>query len=82
KELNALMEERDRLSASIEPDIYKTYMTLLDSGNGLAVTTAKDEICQGCNMNMPPQLFVEIRNNEEIIQCPQCYRILYYPEET
>ena len=82
KELNVLMEERDRLSASIEPDIYKTYMKLLDSGNGIAVTNAKDEICLGCNMNMPPQLFVEIRKNEEIIQCPQCYRILYYPEET
>jgi predicted nucleic acid-binding Zn-ribbon protein len=31
-------------------------------------------------MNIPPQLYVEIRKNEEIIQCPQCLRILFYLE--
>ncbi|MBI5640464.1 MAG: hypothetical protein HZA17_08570 [Nitrospirae bacterium] len=81
KELSVLKEERVSLASLITPDIYRTYMTLLGSGNGVAVTKAKGEICLGCNMNMPPQLFVEVRKNEEIIQCPQCQRILYYEEE-
>lgn len=76
-ELTLLKEDRDRLVGLIELDVYNTYMMLFNSGNGVAVIRAEDEVCLGCNMNMPPQLFVEIRKNEEIIQCPQCHRILY-----
>jgi predicted nucleic acid-binding Zn-ribbon protein len=82
KELDVLKEERAGIVSGIDPEIYNTYMTLLcDSGDGVAVTTASNELCSGCNMNIPPQLYVEIRKNEEIIQCPQCRRILYASEE-
>jgi predicted nucleic acid-binding Zn-ribbon protein len=81
KELSQLLEERARIVSSLDPDMYATYLALLKAGNGLAVTRAKDELCQGCDMNIPPQLFVEIKKNEEIIQCPQCRRILYYADE-
>lgn len=82
KELDALKEERVGIVAGIDPDVYNIYMSLLrDSGDGVAVTTARNELCSGCNMNIPPQLYVEIRKNEEILQCPQCRRILYASEE-
>jgi len=82
KELDRLKEERVGIVAGIDPEVYSTYMTLLrDSGDGVAVTTARNELCSGCNMNIPPQLYVEIRKNEEILQCPQCRRILYGSEE-
>jgi predicted nucleic acid-binding Zn-ribbon protein len=80
KELSLLNDERDKVVGLIEPDTFNLYTMLINSGNGIALTRAKDEICLGCNINMPPQLFVEIRKNEEIIQCPQCRRILYYSE--
>ena len=78
KELSLLKEDRSKLIKAIEPDVYDKYMMLLKTGSGVAVTQAKDELCTGCNMNIPPQLFVEITKNEEVIQCPQCLRILYY----
>jgi predicted nucleic acid-binding Zn-ribbon protein len=82
KELAELKEERAGLVSRISPDVYAAYKTLLlDSGDGVAVTTARDELCSGCDMHIPPQLYVEIRKNEEIIQCPQCRRILYASEE-
>jgi uncharacterized protein len=82
RELALLKHERAGMVAQIAPDIYKTYMTiLLDSGDGIAVTTASNELCSGCNMNIPPQLYVEIRKNQEILQCPQCRRILFVSEE-
>ncbi len=77
KELSTLEEQRAKVIGSIEPDIYDKYMMLLRTGSGVAVTQAKDELCTGCNMNIPPQLYVEIKKNEQIIQCPQCLRILY-----
>jgi predicted nucleic acid-binding Zn-ribbon protein len=82
RELALLKQERAGTVARIDPDVYKTYMRiLLDSGDGVAVTTARNELCSGCDMNIPPQLYVEIRKNQELLQCPQCRRILYVPEE-
>jgi predicted nucleic acid-binding Zn-ribbon protein len=81
KELASLKEERAKLVGAIEPEVYGRYMTLLKTGSGIAVTQARNELCTGCNMNIPPQLYVEIRKNEEVIQCPQCLRILFYSED-
>ena len=82
KELEVLKEERVGIVAGIAPDVYSTYMALLrDSGDGVAVTTARNELCSGCDMNIPPQLYVEIRKNQDVLQCPQCRRILYAAEE-
>jgi hypothetical protein len=82
RELALLKQERAGMVSRIAPDVYKTYMTiLLDSGDGVAVTTARNELCSGCDMNIPPQLYVEIRKNQEMLQCPQCRRILYISEE-
>ncbi|MEW6002620.1 MAG: C4-type zinc ribbon domain-containing protein [Nitrospirota bacterium] len=78
KEFMALKEARTGFVNKIDREIYDIYIALLESANGLAVTEAREEVCQGCNMNIPPQLFVEIKRNEEIIHCPQCHRILYY----
>ncbi|MFZ6017634.1 MAG: zinc ribbon domain-containing protein [Nitrospirota bacterium] len=78
KELVMLKEKRAGIVDGIDREIYDQYITLLELGEGIAVIDVKEAVCQGCNMNIPPQLFVEIKKNEKIIHCPQCHRILYY----
>lgn len=78
QDIERLKSTRKSIVDKIDSDIYKEYMTVLKTGYGVAVVEAKDETCQGCNMNIPPQLFVEIKTSDEIIECPQCKRILYY----
>jgi predicted nucleic acid-binding Zn-ribbon protein len=78
KELLTVKKERAGIAQTVDKEIYEMYMSLMEACNGLAITEAREEICQGCNMNIPPQLFVEIKKNEEIISCPQCRRILYF----
>jgi predicted nucleic acid-binding Zn-ribbon protein len=80
KELDGLKEKRTALAGQIEDGNYRLYISLLEATRGLAVVEAKEEVCQGCNMNIMPQLFVELKKNEHIIQCPQCRRILYYSD--
>lgn len=80
KELGELKVRRIAIADKIDPDVYSNYMALLEKCNGLAVVEARDEICQGCNMNIPPQMFVELKKNIEIIQCQQCDRILFCKE--
>jgi len=82
KDLIAVNEIRSKIVDAIDKEIHDEYIELLKILNGIAVTEAKEEICQGCNMNIPPQLFVELKKNEEIMHCPQCRRILYFKNST
>jgi predicted nucleic acid-binding Zn-ribbon protein len=88
QELQALKEKRHLLADKVDRELYTRYMNLLKAGRGCAVAEVKKEVCQGCNMNIPPQLFVEIKSSSTLFQCPQCRRILYYtkpadePQET
>lgn len=78
KELTNMKEIRSKIVTFIEDDFYKLYINLIETYSGLAVVEAKDEICLGCNMNIPPQLFVELKKNDDVIICPQCRRILFF----
>jgi predicted nucleic acid-binding Zn-ribbon protein len=82
KELMILKKQRKDVVEAIDREVYDDYTTLLELYFGHAVSEVRGEICQGCNMNIPPQLFVEIKKNEDIFHCPQCRRILYYREST
>ncbi len=81
KELDAFKARRPRYTGSLERENYDAYMQLLRAHDGLAVTEARDEVCTGCSMTIMPQLFVEIKKNDLIFQCPQCKRFLYHREE-
>jgi predicted nucleic acid-binding Zn-ribbon protein len=78
QELQTIKEKRHLLADKIDREHYTLYMNLLKAGRGRAVAEVEKEVCQGCNMNIPPQLFVEIKTGSTLFQCPQCRRILYY----
>ncbi|MBF0317829.1 MAG: hypothetical protein HQL04_06605, partial [Nitrospirae bacterium] len=80
KELQTLTEKRDDLIKLLNKPVYDKYMYLLQRKNSLAVVKADKEVCLGCYMNIPPQLFVEVMRNDRIITCPQCGRIMYYDD--
>lgn len=81
QEIKKLKAERKKLISGLQQDVYNHYIAVMKSCGGLAVVEAKNEICQGCNIHIPPQLFVEIKKYEDIVSCPQCRRILYYSKE-
>lgn len=81
KEIEELMRRKNALVKALDRELYVLYVQLFETKKGLAVVETRGEVCQGCNMNIPPQLFVEIKKSEKIIQCPQCTRILYWNAE-
>ncbi|MBF0558982.1 MAG: hypothetical protein HQL08_09400 [Nitrospirae bacterium] len=78
QDLKKLKNDRKKFTQKLEPDVYDKYIGIMKSRRGLAVVEAKNEICGGCNLHIPPQMFVELKHNNEIVLCPQCRRILYY----
>ena len=51
-------------------------MRKLKKENGLAIAKVRNEVCTGCNMNIPPQLYNEVLKLNRLIQCPNCKKIL------
>lgn len=80
EELKAREEERHASAARVDSQLLARYQSLLNAAGGRAVVEARNESCSGCRMKIPPQVFVNIKKGEEIINCPYCHRILYYKE--
>ncbi len=76
--ISQLKTERDNLLSVVNEELRATYMVLREKRNGVAVSTAKNGVCHGCFMNIPPQLFIEVTKNRQLIQCPSCGRILFF----
>jgi uncharacterized protein len=71
--------ERDKLAAAVKPEVLKRYGNIR-MRRGLAVVSVRNGTCQGCNMNIPPQLYIIIQRGQTIETCPSCHRIIYWED--
>ena len=78
--ITSLTQERDNLLSVVSENLRNIYGILRERRGGIAVTNVKNGVCLGCNMNIPPQLFIEVTKNKTLIQCPSCNRILFFRE--
>jgi predicted nucleic acid-binding Zn-ribbon protein len=69
---------RKTIASQITGELISRYELLFARRGGTAVVEVTGGICQGCYMNIPPQLWNEIIRNEKINLCPSCQRMLYY----
>ena len=76
--LSALRGARKGQSKGVESSLLQQYLRLLKSRAGLAVAAARNGSCKGCHVALTPQLYNEVRRNEEILTCEGCGRILYW----
>jgi predicted nucleic acid-binding Zn-ribbon protein len=68
---------RQAIATQLNRELIERYELIFSRRGGMAVVTVSDGICQGCYMNIPPQLWNEIIKSEKLILCPSCHRILY-----
>jgi len=71
-------ERREALSKQLDSSLYKLYNTLKEKRQDVGVVNVKNETCQGCFVNIPPQMYIEVQRNSDLIRCPNCNRILYW----
>ena len=69
---------RQAIAAQIAADLMSRYELILSRRGGNAVVEVTGGICQGCYMNLPPQLWNELIRSEKVNLCPSCQRIVYY----
>ena len=78
KEREAIWQERENIAAQIPANLLKRYEFVKSRRNGLAVVPVMNAICDGCHMNIPPQLYNELQRDDRIYECPICQRIIFF----
>ena len=70
EELNSLAEEldvcarkSDELKKNIPADILRKYEQIKNAARGVAVVSVWKEVCDGCHMSIPPQLYNELQKS-------------------
>lgn len=72
------MQISNNLRRQIRNVLLKKYETIKGKRNGLAVVSVWKEVCGGCHMNIPPQLYIELQRSTDLLSCPNCNRIIYW----
>ena len=83
KEVSAMEScerERKEIESHISSDLLPRYERVRKFRGGIGISAARDYVCEVCQVRIRPQVFQEIRKNDQIIACDACQRILYDPE--
>lgn len=81
-ELETVKARRNDFASRLDSGTYAQYMNLMKKLGGLAVVPTKNEVCLGCNTNIPPQLYNDIKGSNDIYTCFYCNRFLYFKDDT
>jgi len=74
-------EKRMGLQKSIPADLLARYEIVKKRNNGVGVIPVWKAVCNGCHMNIPPQLYNELQRSNELLSCPNCNRIMYFQNQ-
>ena len=85
EELNSIAKELDlcarkggEIREKIPADMLRKYEQIKNATRGVAVVSVWKEVCGGCHMSIPPQLYNELQKSQVLITCPNCSRIIYW----
>lgn len=69
---------RDELAKRVSPRVLKKYESMRKKLGGIAVAVVREGACSGCNMQLRPQMVVELLRATAWQTCPTCHRILVH----
>ena len=79
EELKALVKKysiRHKEAKKINREMLEIYEKIMDRRNGNAIVPVKDNACGFCHIKLKPNQVATL-NNEQIIFCHECMRIIY-----
>jgi len=80
-EIRTREAERSSVASNLKPAQLKRYETIKAKRGGIGIINVVRETCQGCYIQIPPQVFNQLmKGTEEIMTCPHCHRMLYFDD--
>lgn len=76
--LTSVTERQRNIKEKIDTGFLKRYDLIKQKRNGKAVVPVWKEVCGGCHVNIPPQMYNQLQRSEELMLCPNCNRIMYW----
>jgi uncharacterized protein len=81
KELAELEANREELANAVEETVRGRYERLVKHKGENVVVGIQHGVCGGCHMKVPPQVLLSCRQQQELVTCSNCGRILYYTRD-
>jgi uncharacterized protein len=78
KELDGCARKSEAIRKKIPAELLRKYEQIKTAMRGVAVVSVWKEVCGGCHMSIPPQLYNELQKSAVLITCPNCSRIMYW----
>jgi predicted nucleic acid-binding Zn-ribbon protein len=77
-ELEESQKKSDAIKKQVPADMLRKYEQIIRAGRVVAVVPVWKEVCEGCHMSIPPQLYNELQKFKSLVTCPNCSRIIYW----
>ncbi|MEE4261116.1 MAG: C4-type zinc ribbon domain-containing protein [Desulfobacteraceae bacterium] len=82
KKLAGLKLDQDAVAAELDPKLMDIFRYQLSKhGDRIGIVEVINEVCQGCYMNIPPQMYNELQRGISLKYCPSCERIIYWQDQ-
>jgi len=82
RQLENLDAQLKTVAAGIDAALLATYNKVKAlQNNAIGIVAVIDAVCQGCNLNIPPQMYNELQRGDSLKKCPICDRIIYWKNE-
>ena len=79
QQIEQLTRARRAATEKVEPEHLEEYERIAAKKGASALAQVVGNSCQGCFMQLPPQLGQVLRGGQKIVHCPSCSRLLYLP---
>jgi predicted nucleic acid-binding Zn-ribbon protein len=80
-ELEAVIRDIESRKAGVATrlpkPVVRKYERILERREGMAVVEVRSGTCLGCNLQVPPQRFIELMKLESLMNCPNCQRFMF-----
>jgi predicted nucleic acid-binding Zn-ribbon protein len=73
--------ERNSRATEVDEVLRAKYDRLVKNKGGRVVVGIAHGVCGGCHMGISRSIVLQCQGGKEIIQCPNCSRILYYSRD-
>jgi predicted nucleic acid-binding Zn-ribbon protein len=81
QKLAQLEADRNVVTDSLDSAILDIfYRVKVKQSDAVAIAEVKDAVCQGCNLNIPPQMYIDLQHRNSLKNCPSCERIIYWED--
>jgi len=80
--LGNLGADLETVSGGIDAEMLATFNQIkANQADKIGIVAVKDAVCQGCHMNIPPQMYNELQRGDSLKKCPVCERIIYWQDQ-